>query len=75
MITDHPKRTLVKTLTWRLIAFVTTIVVVYIYSKDAKESITIGVVANVLKMGFYYFHERVWNRSNFGRVKEPEYTI
>ena len=72
---DHPKRTLAKTLTWRLIAFVTTIVVVYLYSKDVKESITIGLVANLLKMGFYYFHERVWNRSSFGRVKEPEYSI
>ena len=75
MMIDHPKRTLAKTLTWRLIAFVTTIVVVYLYSKDVKESITIGLVANLLKMGFYYFHERVWNRSSFGRVKEPEYSI
>ncbi|MEE8360443.1 MAG: DUF2061 domain-containing protein [Candidatus Omnitrophota bacterium] len=75
MTVDQPKRTLLKTVTWRLIALAITIVVVYIYSKDAKESITIGVVANVIKMGFYYFHERVWNRSSFGREKDPEYTI
>jgi uncharacterized membrane protein len=75
MMTEKPVRTLVKTITWRLIAFITTIVVVYIYSGDVKESIGVGVAANVLKMGFYYMHERVWNRVHFGKVKEPEYQI
>ena len=75
MTTDLPKRTLVKTVTWRLIAFVTTIVVVYIYSRDVKECITIGVESNLLKICFYYFHERAWNRSHYGRIKEPEYNI
>jgi adenylylsulfate kinase len=75
MTTDHPKRTLVKTVTWRLIAFATTVIVVYIYSRDVKECLTVGVAANLLKMGFYYFHERAWNRSHYGRVKAPEYNI
>jgi len=72
---DHPKRTLVKTLTWRVIAFLTTIVIVYIYSRDVKESLVVGVTANLLKMIFYYVHERVWNRLEFGRIKAPEYQI
>jgi len=72
---DHPKRTLVKTLTWRIIAFLTTIVIVYIYSRDVKESLVVGITANLLKMIFYYAHERVWNRLEFGRIKAPEYQI
>ena len=72
---EQKRRTLVKTLTWRVIAFVTTMVVVYAYSRDAKESIVVSVVANFLKMFFYYVHERTWNRVNFGRVKPPEYQI
>jgi uncharacterized membrane protein len=75
MVTEHPKRTLFKTLTWRLIAFLTTILVVYLYSGDAKESVTVGVIANLLKMGFYYMHERMWNRVHYGRIKPPEYQI
>jgi len=75
MLTEKPIRTLVKTLTWRVIALVTTIAVVYTYSRDAKESIVVGVIANALKMGFYYMHERVWNRIHFGKVREPEYQI
>ncbi len=72
---DHPKRTLLKTITWRIIAFLTTIIVVYLYSGDVKGSLVIGIIANLLKMGFYYAHERAWNRVQFGRIKEPEYQI
>jgi len=72
---DQHKRTLVKTVTWRLIALLTTIIVVYIYSGDIKESLVIGLTANFLKMFFYYIHERVWNRVEFGKVKTPEYQI
>ena len=72
---EHHKRTLVKTITWRIIALVTTIAVVYLYSGDMKESLVVGIGANALKMVFYYVHERVWNRIDFGRVKPPEYQI
>ena len=72
---EHTKRTLLKTLTWRVIALVTTIAVVYAYSGDAKESLVVGLTANLLKMFLYYFHERIWNRVHFGRMKQPEYNI
>ena len=75
IIVEQPKRTLIKTITWRIIALTTTIVVVYLYSGDAKESLGIGIVANSFKMLFYYVHERVWNRIDFGRIKPPEYQI
>ena len=72
---EQHKRTLVKTITWRVIALVVTIVVVYAYSGDIKGSLVIGISANFLKMIFYYAHERIWNRIKFGRVQPPEYNI
>ena len=72
---DHPKRTLVKTITWRLIAVTVTIIAIYIYSGDIKESLVVGISANAVKMIIYYAHERIWNRSSFGKLKEPEYQI
>jgi len=72
---DQHKRTLVKTITWRIVALVTTIIVVYIYSGDVKESLVVGVSANFLKMFLYYVHERIWNKVQFGRSKRPEYQI
>ncbi|NQT46067.1 MAG: DUF2061 domain-containing protein [Candidatus Omnitrophica bacterium] len=72
---EQHRRTLVKTITWRVIALFTTIIVVYAYSGDVKKSFVVGGVANGLKMIFYYVHERVWNRSKFGITKPPEYQI
>jgi len=72
---DQPKRTLAKTVTWRVIALVTTILVVYLYSKDVTESLVVGISANALKMVLYYVHERMWNRVSFGRVKPIDYQI
>ncbi|KKR96641.1 MAG: hypothetical protein A2306_05155 [Omnitrophica WOR_2 bacterium RIFOXYB2_FULL_38_16] len=72
---ETQSRTLTKTISWRIVALGTTIIVVYLYSGDAKESLVIGVVANAIKMALYYMHERIWNRIDFGRIKRPEYQI
>jgi len=72
---EHPKRSVVKALTWRIIAFLVTVIAVYIYSGDIKESLVIGISANSVKIFLYYIHERLWNKVKFGRVKQPEYQI
>ena len=72
---EHPKRSIVKALTWRIIAFSVTIIAIYIYTKDVKESLIVGIGANTVKIFLYYYHERIWNRVKFGRVKQPEYQI
>ncbi len=66
---DQRKRSLIKTITWRLIAFATTWIVVYLYSKEVKVSLAIAITTNGLNMLFYYVHERIWNRTSFGKQK------
>lgn len=72
---EHPKRSLAKAVTWRIIAFLVTIIVIYIYSKDIKQSLVVGISANFIKIFLYYAHERIWNRFEFGVIKSPEYQI
>ena len=72
---DHPKRSLAKAMTWRIVAFLVTIIAIYIYTKDIKESLVVGISANVVKIFLYYVHERIWNRVKFGRIKAPDYQI
>lgn len=72
---EHPKRSIAKAITWRVIAFLVTVLAVYAYSKDIKESLVIGVSANTIKIFLYYIHERIWNRVNFGRTKALDYQI
>jgi len=60
----------VKTVTWRVIATVTTIFFVYVFTKDLKTSLLSGIAANIMKTFFCYAHERVWNAFEYGRVRE-----
>ena len=52
-----------------------TIAAIYMYSKDLKESLVVGVGANFVKFFLYYYHERLWDKVEFGRIKQPEYQI
>ena len=68
---DTHKRTIMKSITWRIIATTTTILSVYILTKNWSISLTSGLFANALKAVFYYIHERAWNKTNFGVVSIP----
>ncbi len=59
-------RTLMKTLTWRIIATTITIVVIYLWTGDATLSIASGLIANAVKTLFYYIHERLWTKVKYG---------
>lgn len=74
---DKPIRSIVKTLSWRLIAFVATAIGIYIYNGELMGSIIVALIINLIKMFLYYFHERSWNKISFGRIefKPPEYNI
>ncbi|MFH1479394.1 MAG: DUF2061 domain-containing protein [Candidatus Omnitrophota bacterium] len=73
---EQHKRTICKTVTWRGLGACFTIALVYLYSGSIKESFAVGFLVELVKMGLYYMHERIWNRSSFGRPKQqPEYQI
>ncbi len=63
-------RSIIKTVTWRLIAIAVTILISYIWLQEWGSSIALSLVANGIKALLYYLHERGWNRISFGRKKE-----
>ena len=67
---DTHKRTILKSITWRVVAVFTTIFSIYYWTKSWSISLGSGLAANLLKAIFYYLHERFWNMSNIGRVNE-----
>ena len=71
---ESHKRSIVKSLTWRVIAVFVTMVAVYIYNRDVRESVVVSLAANGVKMFLYYLHERIWNHISYGR-KRPDYEI
>lgn len=64
-------RHLAKTITWRIVGTIDTIVLGWIISGDAKIGLTIGGFEVITKMVLYYFHERAWFRwGQLGRNEE-----
>ena len=64
------KRHLVKTITWRAIASLTTFLVAIVVFRDtpdvAQKATSVAFVEIFSKMLIYYIHEEVWYKSNFG---------
>lgn len=64
------KRHILKTISWRIIGTIDTIVLSSLITGDIKLGFSIGGVEVVTKMVLYFLHERAWYKfSNFG-VKE-----
>lgn len=75
--TESQKRSIVKSITWRIIAVTVTMLISYMWLREWGSSIALSLIANGIKAVLYYMHERGWNRLDFGREKRiPEdYTI
>lgn len=61
------KRHVAKTLTWRVIGTIDTIILSWIITGDAFVGLQIGLVETVTKLVLYFFHERVWFRINLSK--------
>ena len=67
MTTDLRKRTIVKTLTWRVTASLTTFIISWALTGDLLIGATIGSVEATAKIFLYYFHERIWNNISWAK--------
>ena len=72
---ENHKRSLAKTISWRITGSLDTMLVSYLLTGSLKIAASIGLVEVFTKMILYYFHERTWNKIDYGRNKEPEYHI
>lgn len=72
---ESHRRSVVKAITYRVLGFVITVGVTWAVTGEASLAATVGAVDALVKIGVFYFHERAWNRSRFGRIKPPEYQI
>ena len=69
------RRSLVKAISWRILAAIITALVVLSMTKQLKFAAEIGLLDTVVKFLIYFLHERVWNKINYGRVPAPEYEV
>ena len=69
---DSRKRSIAKTITWRVIATFITVSIGYFFTREVVLSAGIGLVDVIVKIVAYYSHERIWDRIYFGREKKAK---
>ncbi len=73
---ESRRRSMVKAATWRIVALVITMLVSFMWLGEWTTSIALALAANGIKALLYYLHERIWDRTDFGRKKiEEDYVI
>jgi len=61
------KRHIAKTITWRVVGTLDTMLLGWLVTGELKYGLAIGGLELITKMVLYFFHERVWYKlSNFG---------
>lgn len=66
---DRPLKSLLKTISWRVVGTIDTITISFIITGEIKSALSIGSIEVVSKMILYYFHERLWSKSKrFERI-------
>ena len=63
---ESKTRTILKTVTWRILATCTTMLLVYLFTKRLTLSLGIGAVEVTIKMLIYFLHERLWLKIKIG---------
>jgi len=64
------KRHLAKTITWRIVGTMDTILLGWIITGNFKVGMTIGGVEVITKMVLYFLHERAWYKFSKYGVKD-----
>ena len=60
-------RHIAKTITWRVIGTIDTMVLAWIVTGNPMMGLKIGGIEVFTKMILYYLHERAWYRVSFGK--------
>ena len=64
---EKVKRSLVKTISWRIIGTIDTVVISWLITGTLALAISIGALEFITKMVLYFFHERAWNNIKWGK--------
>ena len=66
---ESHKRTVAKTISWRIIATIITALLVFVFTGNFTIAVEVGALEAVLKLLFYYLHERGWSHIAWGTRK------
>ena len=65
---ERVRRSVIKAISWRVLATITTMGIVFAITGKLTFMLAVGGLDVLLKMLLYFFHERGWNKINWGRA-------
>jgi uncharacterized membrane protein len=66
-VSENTMRSLAKTISWRIIGTIDTVLISWLITRTLSLAFSIGLVELVTKMVLYFFHERFWNTIKWGK--------
>ncbi len=64
---EKVKRSLAKTISWRIVGTMTTVLISWLITGTLIVAFSIGFIELISKLVLYYFHERAWNKIKWGK--------
>jgi uncharacterized membrane protein len=64
------RRSLAKSITWRLIAIAVTFIVGFVMTGSWQFAASLSLISNLINFVLYYIHERFWLKVNWGRKQQ-----
>ncbi len=68
---ETKKRSIVKSITWRVTGIVILLLIAYLITGNMKETGIITVIFHIIMVTLYYLHERIWIKINWGKEEHP----
>lgn len=67
-MTDMKIRSLAKSISWRILGFLITFGIMWGVTRDGSFSLGTSALIHIIKTIVYYFHERIWDKIEWGRI-------
>ena len=64
---EKVSRSLLKAISWRLVGTIDTMIIAYFITGTVSQAISIGFIEWGTKLVLYFFHERIWNKFQWGK--------
>ena len=72
LLVETHVRSIAKTVSWRIVATLTTMLLVFVFTRNLVISGGVGLTELLTKTVIYYVHERIWNSISFGRIEKSK---
>lgn len=65
-MSETRSRSAAKSLSWRVVATLTTVLLVLAFTGEVSIALSVGGAEVVAKLIIFYVHERIWDRFSWG---------